>query len=321
MIRRAHNPAEALSEEQWDEVILDEEALPDIVFDGPIAQARLEAILMGELCPIEDVYDIKTGAYMALIDAGQPEILHIDRDGFVYVVGYANFDEALDDYKFLLTRFPVVNPKGRAKRTPKPKTRGKSSTVTTVTTTKTTRTTKKGNPPKALAFSKDRYSASAEERRRYGGNIVTEFYVMWPQHRDEASEWEVITGYGKTASDRKKDAIAKFLAKKGRSANPPTNAELDVAARSIRSCGKWMSKTALGLAAAWLDGVHDEKTAKALWKHFRQAARSEDVRLQQCFEKVAFEHATTNPRGRTRNPSPTTDERTLALARRLAQGG
>jgi hypothetical protein len=71
----------------------------------------------------------------------------------------------------------------------------------------------KHNPPKVMAHSKDRYRASAEERRRYGGNVVTEFYVMWPEDHDDPSRWEVITGYGKTAADRKRDAISKFIAK------------------------------------------------------------------------------------------------------------
>ena len=67
-----------------------------------------------------------------------------------------------------------------------------------------TMTTKK---PKLLAFSKDRYRASAAERRQYGGATVTEFYVMRPEDRHNPSAWKKVFGYGKTPGERKTDAM------------------------------------------------------------------------------------------------------------------
>jgi hypothetical protein len=65
---------------------------------------------------------------------------------------------------------------------------------------------------KVIAISKDRYRASAEERRRYGGNTVTEFYVMYKDDERDASKWKKIFGYGKTPGERKTYAIEKFRA-------------------------------------------------------------------------------------------------------------
>jgi hypothetical protein len=65
---------------------------------------------------------------------------------------------------------------------------------------------------KVIAVSKDRYRASAEERRRYGGNTVTEFYVMYKDDERDASKWKKIFGYGKTPGERKTYAIEKFRA-------------------------------------------------------------------------------------------------------------
>ncbi len=69
------------------------------------------------------------------------------------------------------------------------------------------------NPADVIAISKDRYRASAEEKRRYGGSTVTTFYVMRSADEDDASKWDVITGYGKSPADRKRDAIEKFRKK------------------------------------------------------------------------------------------------------------
>lgn len=60
---------------------------------------------------------------------------------------------------------------------------------------------------KILAFSKDRYRATAAERRLYGGSTVTDFFVMRAEDRDDASKWLVVRGYGKTPGERKTDAI------------------------------------------------------------------------------------------------------------------
>ena len=38
---------------------------------------------------------------------------------------------------------------------------------------------------KLIAVSKDRYRATASERRLYGGNTKTEFWVFRPEDRDE----------------------------------------------------------------------------------------------------------------------------------------
>jgi len=71
---------------------------------------------------------------------------------------------------------------------------------------------------KVIATSKDRYKATAEERRRYGGSTVTEFYV---RYADEGySNMKVITGYGKTPGERKTDAIKKFRQHESTAANP-----------------------------------------------------------------------------------------------------
>lgn len=55
------------------------------------------------------------------------------------------------------------------------------------------------------AVSKDRYRASADERRRYGGDTVTEFYVT----RMDLDETRVFTGYGPTPGERKTFALKK----------------------------------------------------------------------------------------------------------------
>lgn len=76
-----------------------------------------------------------------------------------------------------------------------------------------------GNPErKVLAISKDRYKASADERRRYGGNTVTEFYMRFADEPISANI--VVTGYGKTPGERKTDAVRRFRAKKAATSNP-----------------------------------------------------------------------------------------------------
>jgi hypothetical protein len=60
---------------------------------------------------------------------------------------------------------------------------------------------------KILAFSKERYRATAAERRLHGGSTVTEFYVMRAEDEKDASRWRIIRGYGRTPGERKTDAI------------------------------------------------------------------------------------------------------------------
>ena len=62
---------------------------------------------------------------------------------------------------------------------------------------------------KLIATSKDRYRATASERRLYGGNTVTEFYVMRPEDEKNPANWAIVMGYGPTPGQRKTDAIAR----------------------------------------------------------------------------------------------------------------
>jgi hypothetical protein len=60
---------------------------------------------------------------------------------------------------------------------------------------------------KIIAVSKDRYRASASERRIHGGATVTEFYVYRAEDKDDPSKWKIVRGYGPTPGERKTDAI------------------------------------------------------------------------------------------------------------------
>ena len=60
---------------------------------------------------------------------------------------------------------------------------------------------------KIIAVSKDRYRASAAEKRMYGGNTVTDFYVHREEDKNDPSKWKIVRGYGKTPGERKTDAI------------------------------------------------------------------------------------------------------------------
>lgn len=66
----------------------------------------------------------------------------------------------------------------------------------------------KGGKVPILAVSKERYRASASERRRYGGSTVTEFWVYRREDAKEPTKWHVVRGYGKTPGERKSYAIA-----------------------------------------------------------------------------------------------------------------
>ena len=68
--------------------------------------------------------------------------------------------------------------------------------------------------PKVFATSKERYRASASEKRAYGGSTVTVFIVGY--EGSPASEWVDITGYGPTPGDRKTYAMGKFLTMQSR---------------------------------------------------------------------------------------------------------
>lgn len=71
-------------------------------------------------------------------------------------------------------------------------------------------------PVKISALSRNRYRASAAERRQYGGNTVTEFWVT----RGDTDETLIINGYGKTPGERKTDAIKRAVEKWGLSYEP-----------------------------------------------------------------------------------------------------
>jgi hypothetical protein len=62
---------------------------------------------------------------------------------------------------------------------------------------------------KVVADSMNRYHASPQEKRRYGGSTVTVFSVRFDGDYSSAQR---ITGYGKTPGERKTDAMNKFIA-------------------------------------------------------------------------------------------------------------
>lgn len=88
--------------------------LADLRFDGRIAQQRYRDIRSGAVKIYDSIEDRRTGAYMALLleqDANEPEIFHIEPDGFVYVIEYESNREAQEDWDSLLSRFPRRNAK------------------------------------------------------------------------------------------------------------------------------------------------------------------------------------------------------------------
>ncbi len=60
---------------------------------------------------------------------------------------------------------------------------------------------------KIIAVSKDRYRATASERRLHGGKTVTEFYVFRAEDEKNPGAWKIVRGYGPTPGQRKTDAI------------------------------------------------------------------------------------------------------------------
>jgi hypothetical protein len=60
--------------------------------------------------------------------------------------------------------------------------------------------------------SKNRYRATADQKRRFGGSTITEFFVLW--NPADASTWTVETGYGATPGERMTDARARATAKR-----------------------------------------------------------------------------------------------------------
>lgn len=59
------------------------------------------------------------------------------------------------------------------------------------------------------AVSKERYRATASEKRLYGGSTITIFWCGKKEDKDNASKWITIKGVGATPSERKKDALTK----------------------------------------------------------------------------------------------------------------
>lgn len=60
---------------------------------------------------------------------------------------------------------------------------------------------------KIIAVSKERYRATAAQKRQYGGATVTEFFVFRAEDERDPSKWLVVTGFGPTPGERKSDAI------------------------------------------------------------------------------------------------------------------
>jgi len=61
------------------------------------------------------------------------------------------------------------------------------------------------------AASKERYRASASEKRLYGGSTITIFWCGKKEDKDNPAKWITINGVGATPSERKKYAIAKAV--------------------------------------------------------------------------------------------------------------
>lgn len=72
------------------------------------------------------------------------------------------------------------------------------------------------NPISELwAVSKERYRASAAEKRLYGGSTVTIFYVGKKGDEHDASKWVEQAGYGPTPGERKTDAMRRAASRLG----------------------------------------------------------------------------------------------------------
>jgi hypothetical protein len=57
--------------------------------------------------------------------------------------------------------------------------------------------------------SKERYRASAAQKRAYGGSTVT---VFWAMPTSDPKTWFEVTGFGRYPGNRKSDAMAKAVA-------------------------------------------------------------------------------------------------------------
>ena len=100
-------------------------------------------------------------------------------------------------------------------------------------------------------------------------------------------------------------------------ANPPA-CEMNAAARVVSKCARWLgddANEARGLAAAWKKGMLSDKEAKRLQKIFERLAKSNEPVIQRCIEEELLQVAVGNPK--QANP----DGRARTLARRLSQGG
>lgn len=58
---------------------------------------------------------------------------------------------------------------------------------------------------KLKAISKERYRATAAQRRLYGGKTVTRFCRV--EDRENHANWVVVEGFGSTPGERKTDAM------------------------------------------------------------------------------------------------------------------
>jgi hypothetical protein len=76
---------------------------------------------------------------------------------------------------------------------------------------------------KLKAISKERYRATAAQRRLYGGKTVTRFWVFRAEDRENHANWVVVDGFGPTPGERKTDAMRRavvLLEAKGLAPNP-----------------------------------------------------------------------------------------------------
>lgn len=83
---------------------------------------------------------------------------------------------------------------------------------------------------KLVAISKERYRATAAQKRLYGGSTITRFWVYRPEDSDDPSKWVVVEGYGPSPGQRKTDAKARaipLLREKGVLVENPKDNQMD----------------------------------------------------------------------------------------------
>jgi len=64
--------------------------------------------------------------------------------------------------------------------------------------------------PKLFASSQERWRATAEQRRLYGGKTVTRFYIG--EVGSGAETWKTVEGYGDSPGKRKTFALNRYRA-------------------------------------------------------------------------------------------------------------